>query len=457
MVGATPKRAAFWSNANAYITAVVKQGYQGAIYPVHPTAKTILGFQSYKRIIDIPGEIDLAVFTIPNNAVLQVMEDCVAKKVKFVHILTAGFSETGLEESVRLEKDLLQLAQKGGVRVIGPNCMGIYSPDGGVSWEESYPSKAGAVGFLSQSGQLAGQFVTQGIIMGLTFSKVVSFGNTSDLQPHDFLEYLGQDDKTEVIAGYLEGLKDGRAFLETAARVTRKKPLIIFKGGQTEGGARAILSHTASLAGSPVLWQGLCRQTGIIPVNTLLDAVCTAKAFQKITLPEGLRVGILGGGGGGSVTTADLAEKEGLEVPRLSEITRSALGNIVPTAGTSVNNPIDYISEKVEPFVKVIELLQDDPNVDAVILHNIPWRWLHDGMRNKAFYRYLGGLNAIAKEQRKPMVIVLETPTDSPPDPVMNFVRGFFSETSMATLPNFTTAARVIYNLHQYKKHLSFR
>ncbi|MBW2091434.1 MAG: CoA-binding protein, partial [Deltaproteobacteria bacterium] len=256
IVGASPNRN---GRANQWINGYIKHGFQGKIFPIHPSADTILGFKAYPSVRDIPGEVDLVIFSVPFSVVLDVMQDCVAKGVKYVHLFTAGFSETGQEEQVELEKRLLEIAREGGVRLIGPNCMGIYCPDSGVTWSEDFPKTSGPVGFVSQSGQLASQFIWEGAMDGIRFSKVVSFGNASDLECHDFLNYIGQDDKTEILGAYIEGLKHGRPFFEFARRITRKKPFVVWKGGQTEGGARATRSHTASIAGSQKIWKALCR------------------------------------------------------------------------------------------------------------------------------------------------------------------------------------------------------
>jgi acyl-CoA synthetase (NDP forming) len=224
VVGASPKRGYLrrWGG-NTFIEGAINLGFPGNIYPVHPKAETILGLKAYKTIREIPGDIDLVIFSIPHTAVLPVMEDCAAKKVKFVHLFTAGFSETGRPELIELENKLLAMAREAGIRIVGPNCMGLYCPEGGLAWTSEFPRTPGPIGFVSQSGQLAGHFVQEGADQGLRFSKVVSFGNAADLKAHDFLDYLADDEKTRIIGAYIEGLKDGRAFFETARKITRKK------------------------------------------------------------------------------------------------------------------------------------------------------------------------------------------------------------------------------------------
>ena len=345
VVGASPKgglAGGRWGG-NTYIEGSIQLHFKGKIFPVHPTAENILGFTAYKSVREIPAEVDLVIFSVPSKVVLEVMGDCVAKGVKYVHLFTAGFSETGREDLARLEQDMIRMARQAGIRVIGPNCMGLYCPEGGLAWTNEFPSNPGPIGLVSQSGQLAGMFISMAAGKGLRFSKVVSYGNAGDLQNHEFLEYLAQDDKTKFIGSYVEGLKDGRAFFEQAKKITPVKPMVVFKGGMTEGGSRATQSHTASLAGSPELWKAICRQAGLISVSSLEDMTATLAALMHLPLPRGTNVAVLGGAGGGSVTMTDMAEVAGLRVPHLTDKTVKAIEEFVPIQGSSAKNPLDIM------------------------------------------------------------------------------------------------------------------
>ncbi len=455
VIGASPKPAGFVWGGNSYLEGSIKLNFRGKLYPVHPSAESILGFTAYKSVLDIPEDIDLAIFSVPHSVVLKVMQECVEKKVKFVHLFTAGFSETGIKENISLEKELLSIAKKGGIRLVGPNCMGVYSPEGGVSWSKSMPSKVGTTGFLSQSGQLAGHFVDTGEHHGLSFSKVISFGNSSDLKCHDFLEYLARDEKTKSIGAYLEGLKDGKAFFQTARDLTRKKPLVAWKGGQTEGGSRATTSHTASIAGSQAIWQSMCKQAGIIPVDSLDEMVLTLTGFEKLPLPGGVNVAILGGAGGGSVTMTDLAEKEGLKVPRLSENTIKELKTFVPPQGNSVENPLDMMITLFDAknFIRTMELLRDDPNIDALIFTQ-PVHWSHQ-IGGRAFLEYFIKMTTDGmKVLEKPMLVALEHTLTLDGEVVRREAFEKYNHSGIATLPSFSMAAKVVSNLNQYKKYL---
>ena len=460
IIGATSKRDWGWSNGNAWIAGSFEMGFQGAIYPIHPNARTIMGLKVYPSILDIPDEIDLAVFTVPLAVVPQVMDQCVKKGVRFVHLLTAGFSETGAHDNSDIEKNLIETAGKGGVRVIGPNCMGLYCPEGGLSWSKDFPAESGSTGVFSQSGQLAYQIVMRGGDQGLRYSKVVSFGNASDLQAHDFLSYLAQDNKTEIIGAYLEGLRDGRAFFETARDATLKKPLVLWKGGQTEGGSRATLSHTAALSGTQQIWKAMCRQTGIIMVHSIDEMVFTIKALQTLPKPKGTNVAILGGAGGGSVTMTDFAEKEGLKVPRLMDETISGMDEFVPVEGNSARNPLDIVPA-IMPIrtnegnlLRVMELIRDDLNIDAMIFSIFPKR-ICDIYGKAALNAYLHLCLEAAERLEKPLFICLPREDNWQMDIIRREAEEWFQNAGMATFPDFRLAARVMLNMKKYGDYLS--
>jgi acyl-CoA synthetase (NDP forming) len=456
VVGATSKTTWGWDSGNSWIAGAMKLGYQGAIYPVHPRAKNILGLKVYPSILDVPGDIDLAIFTVPIRAVIDVMNQCVEKGVKYVHLLTAGFAETGRSEDAEVEKMLVDIAKNGGIRLIGPNCMGIYCPEGGVSWSSDFPIGAGSIGFFSQSGQMAYHTIRAGDRQGLRYSKVVSFGNACDLQAHDFLNYLIQDDATEVMGAYLEGMKNGSAFFEAAAKATRTKPLVIWKGGQTEGGSRATLSHTAAIAGSQKIWRGLFKQAGIISANSVAEMIYTLQALQTTPLPKSPNVAILGGAGGGSVTMTDAAEKEGLKVPHLAPKTIGKLEEFIPRQGSSVKNPLDILPaiSTGNTLLRVLELLRDDPNIDAMIFNSRPGR-VYEMFGRKVLKKYvdlvLESINAFGK----PCFIVLEKEDDLNLEALRREVEASYNELGVATYPEVSLAARILNRMKAYNDYLS--
>ncbi|MBN1381168.1 MAG: CoA-binding protein [Deltaproteobacteria bacterium] len=455
VVGASSAGSGLMWGGNTYLEGSIKMNFRGKLYPVNPRAESILGIKAYSSISDIPEEIDLAVFSIPHTSALLVMKDCAKKRVKFVHLFTAGFSETGHAENIALEKEIISLARQNGMRLIGPNCMGIYCPEGGVAWTNELPSASGTIGFLSQSGQLAGHLILDGTLEGLSFNKVVSFGNASDLQAHEFLSYFAHDERIKLIGAYLEGLQDGDAFFETARKLTRKKPLVIWKGGQTEGGSRAAQSHTASIAGSPLVWEGLCRQAGIISVHSMEEMIFTLATLQKLSFVPGTNIAVLGGAGGGSVTMTDCAEREGLKVPKLSPATIAGLQEFVDLQGASVQNPLDIMPALIGPgrFKKLIDLLNKDDNIDALFF----------AQRMDLFYRVLGSSMIQAmiemtieatKMLKKPTFIIVETADSLEEEKLREMALEKYNAQGIPVFPSFAMASRVLFNMNQYYRYL---
>ena len=456
IVGSSPKRGFIWSSGNAYISGCIKQSFQGKLFPVHPKAKSILGFKCYKNIREIPEEIDLVIFCIPSSAALEVMEDCGKKRVKFVHLLTAGFSETGRDEHADMERQLVEAAKKYGIRIVGPNCMGLYCPEGGLSWNGEMPDKIGKVGLFSQSGQLANMIVMACAPQDIFFSKVVSFGNACDIQPHEYLSYMAADEKTDIICAYLEGVKYGREFFEEAKKITRIKPLIVWKGGQTEGGSRATQSHTAAMAGSIRIWEAMCKQAGIISVNSLNEMAHTVSALKRMSLPKGTNVAILGGAGGGSVTMTDIAEKQGLRVPHLEEKTIKSLEEFVPLQGSSAKNPLDILPHLRSPesFQKLMTLLKEDSNIDALIFAiNIGFFYRDTGRTGVNLY-----LRMILKSMehlKKPVFLVCETFKNFELMALQYDSDEWLAKHNVATFSSFESAAITLINLKQYSDFLN--
>ncbi|MBA3027225.1 MAG: hypothetical protein FP816_00195 [Desulfobacteraceae bacterium] len=454
VVGASPG-ATGRSQGNNYIMGSIVQNFKGKIYPVHPSGENIFGLTTYKNIRDIPEDIDLVIFSIRASAVLKVLEDCAARKVKFVHFFTAGFSETGVQELADLEKQILDLAQSNGIRILGPNCMGIYCPDGGLAFQPQFATAAGSVSFFSQSGQLSGYFTGIGGLEGLQFAKVVSFGNAIDINASELLSYFASDEKTTVIGSYLEGLPDGRRFFEIAKDLTRNKPLVIYKGGQTDGGSRAAKSHTASIAGSQKIWEAMCRQAGIICVDSLEEMACTISAWQRIALPEGKGVAIVGGAGGGSVTTTDIAEKTGLLVPHLSEDSVRRLKEVVPLAGSSVLNPLDIgmASMSDQILTTLVSVLKEDPKIHSLIF-----------IQSINAIQHILGFKGV--EQIIALTVHLKNVLGKPIYPVLEVIDAFsgasqskdfktrYHENGIATFPSFSMAAKVMKNLYDYNVYL---
>ena len=348
-----------------------KAGFQGSLYPVNPYASVIEGLQVYPNVTAIPARLDLVIITVPPAVVPQVVRDCVKAKALNVHICTSGFGETGREEGKRLEAEIKQIALEGNLRVIGPNCMGFQIPSVRMQMHADTPPIPGPVAFVSQSGGHARIFLLRGPELGFGFSKAISYGNALLMDAADFLEYLGNDPETRIICLYLEGVKDGRRFMEMVKRINPVKPVLIWKGGLTSSGARAAMSHTASLAGDRKIWDAFFKQTGAIEVGSIDEMAEVTMTLLRLKPSPGKRAAVLAAGGGSSVATGDICAQEGIELPALSEQTKTKLLEFISLVNQGVANPIDVPNVVVDSpsLMRAYELLAADSMIDMVILH----------------------------------------------------------------------------------------
>jgi len=347
-----------------------ESGFQGHLYAVNPYATSIAGFEVHNSLTSIPEPLDLVIITVPASAVPQVIEDCVAARALNVQICTSGFGETG-EEGKRLESRIREIASKGELKLIGPNCMGFQIPSVNMRMHPDSPLVPGPVAFVSQSGGHARIFLLRGPELGFGFSKVISYGNALMMDATDFLEYLATDPETSIICMYLEGIKDGRRFMELVRRINPKKPVVIWKGGLTDSGARAAASHTGSLGGTRQVWDAFFKQTGAIQVGSIEEMGEVAMTLLLLKPSPGKRVAVFAAGGGSSVATGDICAEEGLEVPAFSEQTRKGLLEFITLVNQGVANPID-VPNVVMDFPKLrrtYEVLAADPMIDIIILH----------------------------------------------------------------------------------------
>lgn len=315
-------------------------GYHGTIYPVNPREKVVDGLRAYSSIAEIPDDIDLAVFAIPAAAVPQAMAECVTKGVKGAVLITAGFAETGAEGKM-LQDEVVKVAQKGGIRFVGPNGMGIWSSANrlNLSFDEA-PGK-GSIAFVSQSGTFGGLLAQIATAKGYGLSKFISIGNQADLKAADYLEYLAEDDDTRAIVFYMEGFQDGRRFYDVAREAVKTKPVVIYKAGRSEAAARATISHTSSLIGSDEIFEALCQQVGLIRAYEATHPFDMAEALVSQPLPRGGRVAIIGSGGQG-VVTSDACGCLGLEVPEFDKKTKTSLKKALPPHAPVPSNPVDF-------------------------------------------------------------------------------------------------------------------
>jgi acyl-CoA synthetase (NDP forming) len=350
---------------------LIDGGYTGEIYPVTLKEKKILGRKCYQSIKDIGVPIDMAMIVIPAERVADTLRDCIEAGVKSVVVVTSGFSEAG-EDGREIEKRIAEIAHAARMPMVGPNTMGVYGSGPSMcAMMAPLTPKPGEIAFVAQSGNLGTQIMGLGRTRGIGFSKFASSGNEALLHCENYIEYFGKDPDSKVIIAYIEGLADGSEFMQVAREVTRRKPLIVFKGGRSEAGSRAAKSHTGVLAGSGKIYDAAFRQVGAIQAATPDEMLDIGLAMSELPLPAGNRIGIITWGGGWGVVAADACEKAGLKVPQLSEQTIKTIDGILPPYW-SRNNPIDLVSTMDRPaHIKCLEALASDTNIDAIIALSI--------------------------------------------------------------------------------------
>ncbi len=439
-----------------FVSSLQEIGFRGPIYLIHPTAPAIRGLRCYPSLGDIPDNVDYVISSVNARFVPQLLEDCIAKGVRVLHLFTAGFTETGDAERAKMEQSVVARARQAGIRLIGPNCMGLYVPESRLAMMNGQIPEAGSVGMVSQSGMNAGEFVRYATPRGIRCSKVISFGNGADLKAADFFEYLADDPKTEVIVAYLEGIQDGPRLAKAIRRAGAKKPVAILKSGRTESGSRAASSHTASLAGSLQIFDALCRQAGAIRVESLEELVDTAVAFQFVKNLNGPRVVVVGGGGGASVLAADDLDAAGLELPPLLPETQEALAKITHEAGTSIRNPIDSTSMWDDAgFEGTLRPAAMASNVDVVLYHTSfgggPGGRFQGDWRGRMM-RQAELLGKIQQDAGKPVVVAIRPATTSDAFDMSADFQELCWRAGLATFPSIARAGIALSNLVEWQR-----
>jgi acyl-CoA synthetase (NDP forming) len=370
------------TNSEAWMdlfASIVQFGYKGRLYPINPKADVILGYKAYPSITSLPTSVDLVIITLSAPHVPSVLSECATTGNRNVQIFSAGFKETGEEEGLKLQQEIEEIAKKGELSVIGPNCMGLYIPKAGLSCWRGVSEKSGSVAFLSQSGGFAEDFSSYAVQLNICFSKVISYGNALTIDGTDLLTYLSEDDDTRFITMYLEGVRNSRRLLEMTSKINITKPVIIVKAGQSDSGIKAISSHTGSLAGAAHFWDAFFRQTGAVRAYSVEDLVHVTLMFQNSKPPNGNRLAILGAGGAFSVIAADACNKEGLEIPAITSDTQKKLRSIIPAAGNIIRNPIDanLVMNSPSLMQSVLEVLGKENYIDMLLL-NLHVDWMYD-------------------------------------------------------------------------------
>lgn len=390
-------------------------GFEGEIFPVNPKGGEITGLKIYRRVEDIPGKLDLVMVVVAAEEAAAVLEASRRKDAAGAVIITSGFSETGTPEGVAREEEIRRIAAEG-IRVIGPNCFGIYCPRSGLTFipNPDLTRESGPVAFLSQSGGMASDYTSMGMWMGLRFSKVVSFGNGADMRESELLRYLGDDTETGVISMYVEGIRDGDEFLNALKFTARKKPVVILKGGLSTAGSRAVVSHTASLGGSRVIWESVLRQAGAVQVRDIQEMAQTCLAFAMLPGRVYRGLSIAGGGGALGIVACDTAEIQGLEVPPLQGSVREQVASFLPKSGASAANPIDVANPYTPPEIleNIFRASAQDRRIDLQVLMLLPHHYktfagTRRGWRTFPYEQLADRLKSVVGETRKPVVLVM--------------------------------------------------
>ena len=347
---------------------IIQYGYTGAVYPINPNASEILGRKSYPSLHDVPDKIDLAVVVVPSKNVIEIIGQCGEKKIDSAIVITAGFKESGIE-GARLENELISKAGEAGVRFIGPNCLGIIDTHSKVnaSFASGMPTK-GSIGFFSQSGALCLAVLDRALPDEIGFSKFISMGNKADISDTDIMIALAEDENTKVILGYIEGIRDGKKFMEVASQISKKKPLIILKSGITSSGAKAAASHTGALAGREAAFDSAFKQSGIIRAHTINELFNYALAFANQPLPRGPYVAIITNSGGPGILAADACDKSDLQlIPLYKDIVDELRSFLPPVA--SFYNPIDILGDSgADRYEKALNTVLKDERINGVMI-----------------------------------------------------------------------------------------
>lgn len=440
----------------SYLTRFKEYGFSGKVYPINPKATEILGFKVYPDVSSLPEVPDLAIVCVTAQQVPGILEECARVGLRHIHIVSSGFKEMGTKEGYMLEEQVSAISNEKGLLVIGPNCMGPYSPSGRLTPWGAIPGMSGPLGIISQSGGLTQRLTEYTFSLGIGVEKAVSMGNATVLSTIDYLEFMAQDEKILVIAMYLESIKDGVRLFQLVKEVSQHKPIILWKGGESEIGASTANSHTGGMAGNIKIWDAFCRQTGAIQVRSMNEWVDAILALTLLTAPTGKGVFLIGGGGGNSVSSSDICIREGLNVPPLSKLTIAWLQQSGPAAGSIFGNPLDMwqLFADSKYLTALLDLAYKDSRVHMIVIDRFinrrayhtpefldPNPQLIEFLKNEGF--------------QKPTIITVESDGgDVDLASKGTALRAEFCRAKIPAYPSLNRAARALTHLYRYYSHL---
>ena len=410
-----------------------------------------LGFQNVRSLSDIPEQVDYAIVAVPRPVAPRIVADCIEAKVGAAALFTSGFAETGEEMGIQLQDRIVNMTTEANFNLVGPNCMCLYHAAAGIkNSADQWVGDGGNIGFMSNSGTHATGLVVRARYNGLFPNKSISMGNCISIDQGDWLEYLGQDPGVEYVGMYVEGARDGRKFFEALRDVAARKPVVIWKGGQTAEGARAASSHTGHLASDMALWDAMIRQTGAIRVDTQDELIDTFKALQMMKPSTGERMGIIAQTGGQSVLVSDAFGREGLKVPALTEETHEKLAPIVTVVGGSYKNPLDVSGSltSIERARDMLAGLLEDPNTDIIVMEtSIGFIQRRLEQQGQGIDELIAGLKEFQEASPKPFAVVATWNQD---EGALADFRKRIADAGIAVFSTFPDGARAIRRTRDY-------
>ena len=435
-------------------------GYPGRLYPINPKASEVMGLKAYPSLRALPEAPDLVMVAVRADLVPAALEECAEVGARFVHVLTAGFSEIGTIEGRELEARITAIAEARRLLIIGPNCMGPYSPSSHLTAWGAVPGLDGRLGIISQSGGVTQRFTEYICSLGVGVSKAVSIGNAAVLDSPDFLEFMAGDSEIDLIAAYLESIRDGRRFFDLARRVTPRKPILLLKGGQSRRGSATVASHTGRMAGDPVIWKAVFEQTGIVPVANIHEWVDACLAFSLLPKTRGKGVFIVGGGGGNSVLFSDACIRAGLEVPTLSRRSMDRIRPMVPVAGSIAGNPLDFWATYLmtDLLFEALNAAYEDEKIHMVVIDRlIPRIAFHSpDVTADSFSEIIDFIKT--HRRAKPTVFTIDY-DGGDPDLIRqgSEMRARFCRAGIPAYPSFERAISALARFHHYCRRVNGR